>query len=76
MINSKRCAYACFLVESITGIQTIKASAIEGKMMKNWEDYLGQYILSSFKLSNLANVVLVFLKLCKAYDSCSYLSWC
>uniref|UniRef100_A0A7C4JR17 Type I secretion system permease/ATPase n=1 Tax=Thermodesulfobacterium geofontis TaxID=1295609 RepID=A0A7C4JR17_9BACT len=46
-----------FLVESITGIQTIKASAIEGKMMKNWEDYLGQYILSSFKLSNLANVV-------------------
>jgi subfamily B ATP-binding cassette protein HlyB/CyaB len=46
-----------FLVESITGIQTVKASAIEGKMMKNWEDHLGQYILSSFKLSNLANAV-------------------
>lgn len=46
-----------FLVESITGIQTVKALAIEGKMMKNWEDHLGQYILSSFKLSNLANAV-------------------
>jgi len=46
-----------FLVESITGIQTVKSSAVEGKMMKNWEDYLGQYIFSSFKLSNFANVV-------------------
>jgi len=46
-----------FLVESITGIQTVKALAIEGKIIKNWEDHLGQYILSSFKLSNLANAV-------------------
>lgn len=46
-----------FLVESITGIQTIKSLAIEGKMVKNWENYLGEYILSGFKLSNLANQV-------------------
>lgn len=46
-----------FLVESITGIQTVKSLALEGKMMKKWEDYLGDYILSSFKLSNLANSV-------------------
>lgn len=46
-----------FLVESITGIQTVKAAAVEGRMIKNWENYLGEYILSAFKLSNLANKV-------------------
>lgn len=45
-----------FLVESITGIQTVKSLAIEGKMVKDWEKHLGEYILSAFKLSNLGNV--------------------
>ena len=44
-----------FLVESITGIQTIKSLAIEGKMVKEWENNLGNYILSAFRLSNLGN---------------------
>lgn len=46
-----------FLVESLTGIQAVKSTAIEGRMIKNWENYLGEYILSAFKLSNLANKV-------------------
>lgn len=46
-----------FLVESITGVQTVKSTATEGKMIKNWENYLGDYILSAFNLSNLANKV-------------------
>jgi subfamily B ATP-binding cassette protein HlyB/CyaB len=45
-----------FLVESITGIQTVKSLAIEGKMIKDWEKSLGEYILSAFKLSNLGNI--------------------
>lgn len=45
-----------FLVESITGIQTVKSLAIEGKMIRDWENNLGDYILSAFRLSNLANV--------------------
>jgi len=45
-----------FLVESITGIQTVKSLAIEGKMVKDWEKSLGEYILSAFRLSNLGNV--------------------
>jgi ATP-binding cassette, subfamily B, bacterial HlyB/CyaB len=45
-----------FLVESITGIQTVKSLAIEGKMIKEWENNLGDYILSAFRLSNLGNV--------------------
>ena len=45
-----------FLVESITGVQTVKSLAIEGKMIKDWENNLGDYILSAFKLSNVANI--------------------
>ncbi|AEE13737.1 type I secretion system ATPase [Thermodesulfobium narugense DSM 14796] len=46
-----------FLIESITGIRTVKSLAIEGKMVRDWENYLGEYILSAFKLSDLANKV-------------------
>lgn len=42
-----------YLVESITGIQTVKSLAIEGAMQRKWEDALANYIKSSFKLANL-----------------------
>lgn len=52
----KGAAAQSFLVESITGVQTVKSLAIEGKMIKDWENNLGDYILSAFKLSNVANI--------------------
>jgi subfamily B ATP-binding cassette protein HlyB/CyaB len=52
----KGAAAQSFLVESITGVQTVKSLAIEGKMIKDWENNLGDYIFSAFRLSNLANV--------------------
>ncbi len=52
----KGAAAQSFLVESITGVQTVKSLAIEGKMIKDWENNLGDYILSAFKLSNVGNV--------------------
>lgn len=45
-----------YLVESITGMQTVKSLAIEGSMKKHWEDYLGNYVKSSFNLANLGNI--------------------
>jgi subfamily B ATP-binding cassette protein HlyB/CyaB len=45
-----------YLVESVSGIQTVKALAIEGSMQKKWEDALGRYVHSSFRLSNMANI--------------------
>jgi ATP-binding cassette, subfamily B, bacterial HlyB/CyaB len=45
-----------YLVESITGIQTVKSLAVEGSMQRKWENYLGTYILSGFKLRNLSNI--------------------
>ena len=44
-----------YLVESVTGMQTVKSLAIEGAMQKKWEDFLGQYILANFNLTNILN---------------------
>jgi subfamily B ATP-binding cassette protein HlyB/CyaB len=43
-----------YLVESVTGIQTVKSLSIEGTMQKKWEQYLGQYVKSGFKLSTMS----------------------
>lgn len=40
-----------YLVESITGVQTVKSLSIEGSMQKKWEDYLGKYVRSGFSLA-------------------------
>jgi len=45
-----------YLVESITGIQTVKSLALEGSMQKRWEENLGKYVHSSFKLANMGNI--------------------
>lgn len=42
-----------FLVESVTGVETVKSLALEGVMQKRWEDKLANYVSASFKLSNL-----------------------
>lgn len=44
-----------YLVESITGIQTVKSLGIEGSMFKKWEEKLGKYIKSSFNLAVMGN---------------------
>jgi subfamily B ATP-binding cassette protein HlyB/CyaB len=46
-----------FLVEAITGIETLKAMAIEPQMQKRWEEQLAGYVSASFKTSNLGNVM-------------------
>jgi len=46
-----------YLVESVTGVQTVKSLALEGSMQRKWEDYLAKYINSSFHLSNISNVL-------------------
>lgn len=44
-----------YLVESVTGIQTVKSLAIEGSMFKKWEEKLGKYLKSSFNLAVMGN---------------------
>jgi len=45
-----------YLVESVTGVQTVKSLAVEGTMQKRWEDHLGRYVRSSFSLANMSNI--------------------
>lgn len=45
-----------FLVESISGIETIKSLALEPKMKEHWNNQISDYVLSSFKVNNIGNV--------------------
>lgn len=44
-----------YLVESVTGIQTVKSLAIEGNIQKKWENVLADSVKASFNLSNISN---------------------
>ncbi|MDH4378677.1 MAG: type I secretion system permease/ATPase [Vampirovibrionales bacterium] len=45
-----------YLVEAVTGVQTVKSLALEGMMHRKWEDNLGRYLKSGFQLTQLSNV--------------------
>ncbi|MEM9421259.1 MAG: type I secretion system permease/ATPase [Pseudomonadota bacterium] len=42
-----------FLVESVTAVQTLKASAVEPQMQRRWENLLAGYVRSSFNANVL-----------------------
>ncbi len=44
-----------YLVESVTGVQTVKSLAVEGIMQKHWDNYLGKYVKAGFNLSLMSN---------------------
>ena len=45
-----------FLTETITGMQTVKAQALEPQMQRRWEGQLANYVTSSFRAQNLNNI--------------------
>ena len=45
-----------FLVEGVTGIETLKSMAVEPLMQRQWEEQLAGYVSSSFKVSQIGNV--------------------
>ncbi len=44
-----------FLVESVTGVETLKAMAVEPQMQRKWEEQLAGYVAASFRVISLAN---------------------
>ena len=42
-----------FLVESVVGIQTVKAAAVEPQMRSEWDERLATYVQTSFDVSRL-----------------------
>ena len=45
-----------FLVESVTGIETLKAMAVEPQMQRRWEEQLAGYVAASFRVISLGNI--------------------
>ncbi len=43
-----------FLVESVTGIETLKAMAVEPQVQRRWEEQLAGYVTASFRLISLS----------------------
>jgi len=44
-----------FLVETVTGIQTVKAMAIEPPLQRKWEEQLAGYVQAGFRATTLGN---------------------
>jgi subfamily B ATP-binding cassette protein HlyB/CyaB len=44
-----------FLVESVAGVETLKAMAVEPQMQRRWEEQLASYVSASFKVISLGN---------------------
>ncbi|HTE35004.1 MAG TPA: type I secretion system permease/ATPase [Reyranella sp.] len=44
-----------FLVESVSGVETLKAMAVEPQMQRRWEEQLAGYVAASFRVLNLGN---------------------
>ena len=45
-----------FLVESVSGVETLKAMAVEPQMQRRWEEQLAGYVAASFRVFSLNNV--------------------
>jgi ATP-binding cassette, subfamily B, bacterial HlyB/CyaB len=48
-------ANQAFLVECITGVDTLKAMAVEPQMQRRWEEQLAGYVAASFRVLQLGN---------------------
>ncbi|MEN3346366.1 MAG: ATP-binding cassette, subfamily bacterial HlyB/CyaB, partial [Bradyrhizobium sp.] len=44
-----------FLVESVSGVETLKAMAVEPQMQRRWEEQLAGYVAASFRVTRLGN---------------------
>jgi len=45
-----------FLVESVSGCETVKAHAIEPQFARKWDTLLAAYVTSGFRVNTLANI--------------------
>lgn len=45
-----------FLVETIAGIGTVKATAVDPRMVRTWDNQLAGYVSAGFRVTHLANI--------------------
>jgi ATP-binding cassette, subfamily B, bacterial HlyB/CyaB len=44
-----------FLVESVSGVETLKSMAVEPQMQRRWEEQIAGYVAASFRVLSLGN---------------------
>lgn len=54
-----------FLVEVVTGIETVKAMAVEPALQRRWDEQLAEYVRASFRATTLSNAPHRLLPACK-----------
>jgi len=45
-----------FLVETVSGIGTVKATAVDTRMTRTWDNQLAGYVAAGFRVTRLANI--------------------
>jgi len=45
-----------FLVEAVSGVETVKAMAVEPQFIRKWETQLAAYVAAGFRVSSLGNL--------------------
>jgi subfamily B ATP-binding cassette protein HlyB/CyaB len=45
-----------FLVETVSGIGTVKATAVDSRMTRTWDNQLASYVAAGFRVTRLANI--------------------
>jgi subfamily B ATP-binding cassette protein HlyB/CyaB len=45
-----------FLVESVSGIETVKSLAVEPQMQRHWDNQLAAYVSASFRAGQVSNI--------------------
>ncbi len=45
-----------FLVESVSGIETVKSLAVEPQMQRHWDNQLAAYVSASFRAGQISNI--------------------
>jgi subfamily B ATP-binding cassette protein HlyB/CyaB len=45
-----------FLVETISGAETVKSMAVEPQFTRRWDNQLAAYVLAGFRVSNIGNI--------------------
>ncbi|HEV2365477.1 MAG TPA: type I secretion system permease/ATPase [Caulobacteraceae bacterium] len=45
-----------FLVEAVSGVETVKSMALEPVMQRRWEEQVAAYVMSAFKVVGVSNI--------------------
>jgi len=64
-----------FLVEAISGIGTVKAMAVDPRMIRTWDNQLAGYVSAGFRVTHLANIGQQGIQLLQKLVSVAILYW-